>query len=96
MEEYVAARKDLDEATRIAIRSGYRLHEADTRLEWARLHLAEGDRDAARAALDLPRRSSPKPATTGATARWRRWNARWMKRETRSVKRETRSVKRET
>jgi hypothetical protein len=51
MKDFADARRDLDEATRIAVRSGYRLHEADARLEWARLHLAEGDREQAREAL---------------------------------------------
>ncbi len=51
MGNHAAARKDLEEATRIAVRSGFRLHEADARLEWARLYLAEGDREAARESL---------------------------------------------
>ena len=50
-----AARHDLDEALTIAGRGGMRLHEADAHLEYARLHLAEGDgegnREAARASL---------------------------------------------
>lgn len=49
--EFAAARRDLEEATHIAVRSGFRLHEADARLEWARLHLAEGDREKARESL---------------------------------------------
>jgi len=51
MGECAAARRDLDEATRIGVRAGFRLFEADARLEWARLHLAEGDREKAREAL---------------------------------------------
>ncbi len=37
------ARRDLDEALTIATRGGMRLFEADAHLEYARLHLAEGD-----------------------------------------------------
>jgi tetratricopeptide (TPR) repeat protein len=42
------ARRDLDEALKIATRGGMRLHEADAHLEYARLHLAGGDSAAAR------------------------------------------------
>ncbi len=38
------ARRDLDEAMTIATRGGMRLHQADCRLECARLHLAMGDK----------------------------------------------------
>ncbi|MDH3661143.1 MAG: TIR domain-containing protein [Alphaproteobacteria bacterium] len=38
------ARKDLDEAIRLAKRCGLRLHECDAHLEYARLALAEGER----------------------------------------------------
>jgi tetratricopeptide (TPR) repeat protein len=47
-EQYDRARRDLDEAMRIATRSGMRLHECDAHLELARLALAEGEPDAAR------------------------------------------------
>ena len=50
------ARADLDKALSIATRGGMRLHEADCRLEFARLALAEGDRDAARKSLTAARR----------------------------------------
>ncbi|UCC30990.1 MAG: TIR domain-containing protein [Phycisphaerales bacterium] len=45
------AQPDLDEAMKIATRSGMRLHEADAHLEYARLQLAMGDKDKARASL---------------------------------------------
>jgi tetratricopeptide (TPR) repeat protein len=45
------ARRDLDEARRIATRSGMRLHECDAHLEYARLELAQGNREAARGHL---------------------------------------------
>ena len=45
------ARRDLDEAMTIASRGGMRLHQADAHLEYARLHLDEGDGDAARHSL---------------------------------------------
>jgi tetratricopeptide (TPR) repeat protein len=48
---YDFARRDLDEAMRIATRSGMRLHECDAYLELARLKLAQGNRKAARAHL---------------------------------------------
>jgi hypothetical protein len=41
----------LDEAMRIAIRAGMRLHQGDAHLELARLELAQGNREAARAHL---------------------------------------------
>ena len=43
-----AARRDLDEAMRIARRSEMRLFQCDAHLEYARLALAEGDREKAR------------------------------------------------
>ena len=50
-EQYGRARRDLDEAMRIATRSGMRLFECDAHLEYARLELAQGDREAARSHL---------------------------------------------
>jgi tetratricopeptide (TPR) repeat protein len=49
------AHRDLDEALTLATRCGYRLHEADAHLGFARLALAEGDRPAARGHLDKAR-----------------------------------------
>ena len=49
------ARKDLDEALTLATRCGFRLHEADAHLGYARLSVAEGDLTAARAHLSLAR-----------------------------------------
>jgi tetratricopeptide (TPR) repeat protein len=46
-----AARRDLEEALDIATRGGMRLHQADCHLEYTRLHLAGGDKAAARASL---------------------------------------------
>jgi tetratricopeptide (TPR) repeat protein len=43
-----SARHDLHEATRIATRSEMRLYQCDAHLEFARLALAEGEREAAR------------------------------------------------
>jgi tetratricopeptide (TPR) repeat protein len=51
MENSAKARRDLDEALTIATRCGMRLFEADAHLEYARLHLAEGDSAAARECL---------------------------------------------
>ncbi len=45
------ARRDLDEAFSIATRGGMRLHEADCHLEYARLHLACGEKTQARESL---------------------------------------------
>ena len=42
------ARRDLDEAMLIATRGGMRLFQADCHLEYARLHLAQGDKTKAR------------------------------------------------
>jgi tetratricopeptide (TPR) repeat protein len=50
------AQADLDEAFSIATRGGMRLHEADCRLEYARLYLARGERDQARASLAAARK----------------------------------------
>jgi tetratricopeptide (TPR) repeat protein len=49
--DFPAARRDLEEAMRIARRSGMRLHQCDAHFEFARLALAEGDREQAR--MDL-------------------------------------------
>jgi tetratricopeptide (TPR) repeat protein len=49
------ARTDLDEALRLATRCGFRLHEADAHLAYARLHLAEPDHAQAREHLTLAR-----------------------------------------
>ncbi|MGI9498498.1 MAG: hypothetical protein ACR2P3_00540, partial [Geminicoccaceae bacterium] len=46
--ESIRSRSDIDEAMRIATRSGMRLFECDAYLEYARLALAEGRRDDAR------------------------------------------------
>jgi tetratricopeptide (TPR) repeat protein len=51
-EAHDRAQRDLDEAMQIATRSGMRLHECDAHLEFARLELAQGHREAARAHLD--------------------------------------------
>ncbi|MDI1451402.1 tetratricopeptide repeat protein [Polyangium sp. 6x1] len=45
---FADTRRDLDEALTLATRSGFRLHEADAHLGYARLFLAEGNRPAAR------------------------------------------------
>lgn len=54
--EFVAARRDLDEAMRIAERSEMRLFQCDAYLGYARLALVEGDRDAAREHLAKAKR----------------------------------------
>jgi tetratricopeptide (TPR) repeat protein len=46
--DYCRAQADLVEAQRIAERGEMGLHLCDCHLEWARLHLAQGDRDKAR------------------------------------------------
>jgi tetratricopeptide (TPR) repeat protein len=46
--DFPAARRDLEEAMRIAKRSEMRLFQCDAHLEFARLALEEGDRDQAR------------------------------------------------
>ncbi len=46
-DDEAGAAADLREAEEIAERGHMRLHEADVHLEWTRLHLATGDRDAA-------------------------------------------------
>ena len=53
--DWPAAHRDLAEAHRIATRGGMRLFLADHHLESARLHLATGDRDAARTAYTAAR-----------------------------------------
>jgi tetratricopeptide (TPR) repeat protein len=50
-DRFARAQRDLDEAIRIAARSAMRLHECDARLEYARLELAQGKREAARSHL---------------------------------------------
>ena len=53
---FALARKDLDEAFSIATRCGFRLHEADAHLGYARLSLAEGAPAAARPHLEAARK----------------------------------------
>ncbi len=55
-EDSSRARRDLGEAMKIATRSGMKLHEADAHLEYARLHLAMGDKDQARASFAVGKR----------------------------------------
>ncbi len=55
-EDLSNAQRDLDETMKIATRSGMRLFEADAHLEYARLHLAMGDKDQARASLAAGRK----------------------------------------
>jgi tetratricopeptide (TPR) repeat protein len=50
------SRTDLQEVLRLTIRCGMRLYETDAHLGFARLHLAAGDRDQARASLDRAKR----------------------------------------
>ncbi len=50
-EDFASARRDLDEALSIAERGQMRLHQADARLEYARLDLAIGEVGEARASL---------------------------------------------
>jgi tetratricopeptide (TPR) repeat protein len=47
--EFDRAQADLDEAMRIATRGSMGLHEADCHLEYARLYLAQGEKEQARA-----------------------------------------------
>jgi hypothetical protein len=54
-EHFRRARRDLEEALVIATRSGMRLFEADCHLEYARLHLAQGQKAQAREHLDEAR-----------------------------------------
>jgi hypothetical protein len=49
-------RRELDEAMRIARRSEMRLFQCDAHLEYARLALAEGDKDQARERVVAARR----------------------------------------
>ena len=51
--DFDAARRDIDEAFEIATRGEMRLFEADCRLEYARLYLAQGDKPKAREQLDI-------------------------------------------
>lgn len=50
---FQAAHRDLDEAMTIATRGGMRLFEAECHLEYARLHLAVGEKDKARESLAI-------------------------------------------
>jgi tetratricopeptide (TPR) repeat protein len=54
--DVAAARRDLDEAMRIAKRSEMRLFQCDAHLEYARLALAEGDKERARKHVGEARR----------------------------------------
>jgi hypothetical protein len=54
--DFAAAGRDLDEAMRIAKRSEMRLFQCDAHLEYARLALAEGDKDQARGRVAEARR----------------------------------------
>ena len=54
--DVTAARRDLEEAMRIARRSEMRLFQCDAHLEYARLALALGDRDKARGHVAEARR----------------------------------------
>jgi len=49
---FADARRDLHEAITLATRCGFRLHEADAHLGYARLCLAEGEPKVARAHLE--------------------------------------------
>ena len=51
MGDRAGAQRDLEEALSIATRGGMRLHEADCHLEYARLHLACGEKEKARESL---------------------------------------------
>ena len=51
MKDFKKAQHDVDEAMSIATRGGMRLHEADCHLEYARLHLAMGEKEKARESL---------------------------------------------
>ncbi|MBI5633482.1 MAG: TIR domain-containing protein [Nitrospirae bacterium] len=50
------ARHDLDEAMTIATRGGMGLHKADCHLEYARLYLAEGDKEKAKEHLSIAKK----------------------------------------
>jgi len=63
-QDFAAARRDLDEVLTIAERGQMRLHQADSRLQLARLYLAEGGRGRS---WPKPRRRSRPWVTTGAT-----------------------------
>ena len=49
--DWPAAHRDLEEALEMGQRSGMRLYEADAHLEYARLHLAQGNKEEARQSL---------------------------------------------
>ncbi len=49
---FADARRDIDEAMTIATRCGFRLHEADAHLGYARLAIAEGNAEVARKQLE--------------------------------------------
>ena len=51
-QDWPQAHRDLEEALEICQRSGMRLYEADCHLEYARLHLAQGNEGEARQSLD--------------------------------------------
>jgi len=51
MGNMAGAQRDLDEALSIAIRGGMRFYKADCHLEYARLHLACGEKEKARQSL---------------------------------------------
>ncbi len=55
-EDYPGAKRDVDEAMRIAKRGGMRLHECDCHLEYARLALAQEDCDEARTRVATARK----------------------------------------
>lgn len=54
--EFANCRRDLDEAMTIATRCGFRLHECDAHLGYARLAIAEGDRAKAGEHLEKARK----------------------------------------
>ncbi len=77
IDDFPVARRDLDEAMRIAKRSEMRLFQCDAHLEYARLALAEGDREKAREHVAEARRlveetdhGRRKPKSRGRSARW--------------------------
>jgi tetratricopeptide (TPR) repeat protein len=51
--DWPAAHRDLEEALEMCQRSGMRLYEADCHLEYARLHLAQGEKEEARQSLAI-------------------------------------------
>ena len=54
--QYTKDQRDLEETLAIATRGGMRLYEADSHLEYTRLHLACGEREAARESLSRARK----------------------------------------